>query len=363
MSEWSVAVRDAPLILKGIYEYNIACRFGPLQPHEWMFPVTYRCNARCVMCNIWQGDHTDELTTEEWDGVLADAFFRSVESVSLTGGEPTLREDLPQLAALLLRRLPALKRVTITTNALSTPRVVSHCEQIAALCRARGSGLFVGISVDGVGAMHDEMRGTPGAFDRVNATITELRRLEPRGLRLGVNCTLTRRNLQDAQNVQRWCADQGLPANFIVASFADSYYGNVQSEADLSFTGEQLPRLAAFLTELSAHRALGNPAAYFYADAARMLVSGSARTTPCVFQKDGFILDARGDMQYCMFSRPLGNVRQRSARDIFFAPESLAHRRDVIAHACPRCTITCFLELGLAKQAFKYLRFLLERRT
>jgi len=363
MSEPSVAVRDAPLILKGIYEYNIASRFAPLPAHEWLFPVTYRCNARCVMCNIWQSGHADELTTQEWDGVLADAFFRSVESVSLTGGEPTLREDLPQLAALLLKRLPALRRVTITTNALSTPRVVSQCEQIAGLCRSRGIGLFAGISVDGIGPVHDEMRGIPGAFDRVRATIAELRKLDAPGLRLGVNCTLTRRNLQDADNVRRWCADEGLPADFIVASFAESYYGNVQSEADLSFTNEQRPQLAAFLNRLSAHRAPGNPAACFYADAARMLLHGSARTTPCVFQKDGFILDARGDMQYCMFSHVLGNVRERQAGDIYFAPESLAHRCDVIAHACPRCTITCFLELGLAKQAFKYLRFLLERRT
>lgn len=363
MSEWSVAVRDAPLILKGIYEYNIACRFRPLAPHEWLFPVTYRCNAHCVMCNIWQGSHANELTTEEWDGVLADAFFRSVESVSLTGGEPTLREDLPQLARLLLKRLPALKRVTITTNALSTTRVVSQCEQIAGLCQARGIGLFVGISVDGIGPVHDEMRGIPGAFDRVSATVAELRKLDAHRLRLGVNCTLTRRNLHDADNVRRWCADQGLPADFIVASFAESYYGNVQSESDLSFTNEQRPQLAAFLNRLSAHRSFGNPAACFYADAARMLLRGSARITPCVFQKDGFILDSRGDMQYCMFSRVLGNVRERQAGDIYFAPQSLAHRREIIAHSCRNCTITCFLELGIAKDAFKYLRFLLGGRT
>jgi len=363
MNEWSVAVRDAPLILKGIYEYNIACRFGPLAPHEWLFPVTYRCNARCVMCNIWQGSHTGELATEEWDKVLADPFFRSVQSVSLTGGEPTLREDLPQLARLLTQRLPALKRVTLTTNALSTPRVVSHCEQIAGLCRSRGIGLFVGISVDGIGPVHDEMRGIPGAFNRVRATIAELRKLDAHRLRLGINCTLTRRNLQDAENVRRWCHDQGLPADFIVASFAERYYGNVQSESDLSFTNEQCPQLATFLNRLSAHRSFGNPAAYFYADAARMLLRGSARTTPCVFQKDGFILDARGDMQYCMFSHVLGNVREQPAGAIYFAPQSLAHRREVIAHACRNCTITCFLELGLAKDAFKYLRFLLERRT
>ncbi len=361
MNELSIALRDAPLILKGIYEYNIASRFGPLPPHEWLFPVTYRCNARCIMCNIWQASHANELSVEEWDAVLDERFFGTVQSVSLTGGEPTLREDLPQLAQLLLRKLPALRRLTITTNALGTARVVHQCQQIAELCQARGIGLFVGISVDGIGAVHDEMRGIPGAFSRVIATIAELRRLEVRKLRLGINCTLTRRNLHDAENVRRWCAEQGLPADFIVASFTESYYGNVESESDLAFTDEQRPQLAAFLKQLSAHKSLGNPAACFYADAARMLLHGAARTTPCVFQKDGFILDARGDMQYCMLSRVLGNVRERQAGEIYFAAESLAHRREILARACRDCTITCFLEVGVAKDACKYVRFLLER--
>ena len=358
MSDWSVALRDAGLIVKGIYDYNVADRFGALAAHEWMFPVTYRCNARCVMCNIWQGDHLGELSTAQWEPVLEDRLFRGVQSVSLTGGEPTLRDDLPQLAQLLAERLPALRRVTITTNALATPRVVDHCAQIARLCRERGIGLFVGISLDGVGSVHDEMRGIPRAFDRVNATIAELRKLESGGLRLGANCTLTRRNLHDAGNILRWCADQGLPANVIVASFAESYYGNVQLEGNLSFTDEQRPQVVALLRRLSSRRSLGNPAAYFYADAARMLEQGAPRSTPCVFQKDAFILDARGEMQYCMFSRVLGNVRERRASDLYFAPENLAHRREIVTRDCRNCTITCFLELGLAKDAFRFLRFL-----
>jgi len=359
MSKSGVAVHAVPLILRGIYEYNIASRQGPLRPHEWLFPVTYRCNARCVMCNIWQGPHDGELSTDDWRPVLEDPFFASMESVTLTGGEPTLRPDLPQLAELLALKLPALRRLTVTTNALQTQHIVACCEQLIDLCVMRGLSLFVGISLDGIGAVHDEMRNIPGAFDRVSTTVTELERLVPRGLRLGVNCTLTRRNLHDARNVLQWCEKRKLSANFIVASFADSYYGNTQSEADLSFHDAQRQELAGFLQELAAWRSLSHPAAYFYADAARMLTQGTARTTPCIFQKDGVILDARGDLQYCMYSRILGNVRAQSANALYRAPENLAHRQEIIAKQCARCTITCSLELALAKDAFKYLRFLL----
>jgi len=102
----ALAVRNAPLILRGAYEYNIAHRFGPLPAREWLFPVTYRCNARCVMCNIWQSEGTGELSIEEWDGILGDRLFAGIESVSLTGGEPTLRQDLPELTELLFSHLP-----------------------------------------------------------------------------------------------------------------------------------------------------------------------------------------------------------------------------------------------------------------
>ena len=363
MSRLTVALKDAPLLVRGVYEYNIASRSGPLPAREWMFPVTYRCNARCVMCNIWQSSKADEFSTEQWTRVLDDRLFAGVESVNLTGGEPTLRHDLPQLAQLLIDKLPALRRLTLTTNALDTKRVTDHCRQLAEMCAARGISYFVGVSLDGTGALHDEIRGIPGAFERVESTLTELQLLQEQGaLRVGVNCTLTRANLHDAEHLWGWCSERGLSPNFIIASFTEDYYDNVNIESDLGFTSAQRQTLLDLLDRLAAQRSLGNLAACFYADAARMIGKGADRRTPCVFQKDAFILDARGDLQYCMYSRKLGNVTEQSAAALFYAPDNLAHRQHVITDDCKTCTVTCFLELGLAKDAFQYLGFLLGRR-
>ena len=358
MARWQVAAQNAPLILRGIYEYNIASRFGPLRPREWLFPVTYRCDARCIMCHIWQTDKSAELSFEDWANVLQDPLFSSVESVSLTGGEPTLHRDLPRLAELLTVRLASLQRLTLTTNALNSQRVEEHCLALLDLCLARHIRFFVGISLDGIGKVHDEMRNLAGAFDEVARTAERLLRLQPRGLRLGINCTLTSRNLDEAGRVHRWGAAQGLRVNFIVASFADSYYANTESAAELAFTTEQRTKLAAFLGQLASQKSPGYLAAYFYADAAAMVGRGKSRATPCVFQKDAFMLDARGDLQYCMYSRTLGNVLDHTASDIYYGEDNLAHRQEIIASKCRHCTITCFLELALAKDAFRYARFL-----
>ncbi len=362
MDRWAIALKNAPLLLRGIHEYNIASRFGPLPAREWLFPVTYRCDARCVMCNIWQSDKSAELSLEQWSEILNDRLFAGIESVSLTGGEPTLRRDLPQLTELLVAKLPALRRLTLTTNALRTERVIEHCQHLLDLSSARGIHFFVGVSLDGVGQLHDEMRSIAGAFDNVVSTLDQLRDLQPYGLRLGVNCTLTSRNLHDARNLREWCAERGLVVNFIIASFAESFYENVDAQDDLAFSPAQRELLLAFLHELAAERTVTDLAAYFYTDAARMIRHGAARSTPCVFQKDGILLDARGDLHYCMYSRRLGNVGEDGGQDTYCAPANLAHREEIIAQKCPTCTITCFLELALAKDAFKYVRFLLGGR-
>ncbi len=362
MNRWAIALKNAPLLLRGIHEYNVASRFGPLPAREWLFPVTYRCDARCVMCNIWQSAKSAELSLEQWSQILDDRLFAGIESVSLTGGEPTLRGDLPQLTELLVARLPALRRLTLTTNGLRTERVIEHCQHLLDLSSARGIHFFVGVSLDGTGQLHDEMRNIAGAFDNVVSTLDQLRDLQPYGLRLGVNCTLTSRNLHDAHNLRGWCAERGLVVNFIIASFAESFYDNVDAQDDLAFAPPQRELLLTFLDELAAQRTVTDLAAYFYNDAARMIEHGAARSTPCVFQKDGILLDSRGDLQYCMYSRRLGNLSQHSGQGIYFAPANLAHREEIIATRCPTCTITCFLELALAKDAFKYARFLVGGR-
>ena len=68
-------------------------------------------------------------------------------------------------------------------------------------------------------------------------------------------------------------------------------------------------------------------------------------------------VDAHGHLEA---GQVLGNVTEKSAADIYYAPHNLAHRQDIIDTRCHDCTITCFLELALAKDALHYLRFLLK---
>ena len=65
-------------------------------PRDAVIAVTHRCNAHCVMCNVWKSRRRDELQPEHMGKLPA-----SLKTINLSGGEPFLRADLPEFVVLL----------------------------------------------------------------------------------------------------------------------------------------------------------------------------------------------------------------------------------------------------------------------
>jgi len=55
-------------------------------PKVIQLPITYKCNSRCVMCNIWKMNKKNELSSEEFAKILKDEIFQKVEFVGINGG-------------------------------------------------------------------------------------------------------------------------------------------------------------------------------------------------------------------------------------------------------------------------------------
>ena len=81
--------------------------------------VTDRCNYRCTYClpeaGVAHAPRADVLTFEEITALVACFTRLGVRRVRLTGGEPTVRRDLPALVA-MLRRLPGIEDLALSTN-------------------------------------------------------------------------------------------------------------------------------------------------------------------------------------------------------------------------------------------------------
>lgn len=140
---------------------------------------TRRCNLACVHCySDSDSRQHPELSTAEGLSLLEDIAAFGAPALLFSGGEPLIRPDLFTLIAVARDLgLP----VTLSSNGtMVTP---ARARRIAAL-----GVRYVGISVDGIGAVHDRFRGRRGAFER---TVRGIRALRAAGVRTGLRVTLS----------------------------------------------------------------------------------------------------------------------------------------------------------------------------
>jgi 12,18-didecarboxysiroheme deacetylase len=162
--------------------------------------VTRQCNLKCVHCySSSQNVHySDELTTEEGKRLLADLASFGSPVILFSGGEPTMREDLPELAQFAVDR--GMRAVISTNGTMLTKNMIDIFKRI---------GLsYVGVSLDGMKEIHDRFRGVPGAFDM---TLKGIRSCQDAGIKVGIRFTLNRRNAPDIPSIFDLIEQENIP--------------------------------------------------------------------------------------------------------------------------------------------------------
>jgi len=144
--------------------------------------VTSRCNARCSTCFYWR-----ELNNEE--GVMTLDEIRRLSAslprfthLLLSGGEPTLRDDIADIVAVFARN-NAIATADMPTNGLLPQRTVDFAGRV--LTENPNLRLTIGLSLDGLAETHDALRGVPGCFDKLFETARLLNDLRARAAAAG----------------------------------------------------------------------------------------------------------------------------------------------------------------------------------
>ena len=164
---------------------------------------TRTCNLRCRHCYMSSQacSYDGELSTEEALALIGDLAAFHVPVLLFSGGEPLLRPDIFTLVE--AARAKGIRPTLSTNGTLITP-------DMAARIRRAGVG-YVGISLDGMEAVHDQFRGVPGAFQRALEGIRNCRAV---GQRVGLRFTLNQHNygetgavldLLEAEGIDRIC--------------------------------------------------------------------------------------------------------------------------------------------------------------
>lgn len=166
--------------------------------------MTKRCNLHCVHCYAFaEGEDYkgDELSTDEGRTLIDDLASFGSPVILFSGGEPVLREDLPDLIDYAVKK--GLRAVISTNGTLITPE--------KARIFARYNLSYIGVSLDGLSEVNDAFRGVRGAFTKA---IEGIRNAREAGIKVGLRFTINKRNIEEIpkifdllerENIQRIC--------------------------------------------------------------------------------------------------------------------------------------------------------------
>ncbi|MDA8413681.1 MAG: radical SAM protein [Desulfobacteraceae bacterium] len=314
-------------------------------PYRLTYAVTSRCQARCIMCNIWRKPVEDELTLAEIDDVFARASRFSW--INLTGGELFQREDLAGIFRSIDRHCRGLYLLNFPTNGFQTDLIVATVREI--LDRMRMPRLMVTVSLDGPQELHDRIRNLPGSWSRALDTFRQLRELRSRRFSVYLGYTIQADNLHAFDETLAAARSElgGLSVDDFhvnLAHVSGHYYANQ------GFSGVPEPLEAGrMLTRIGAarRRRLLDPVAF---------LERSYQRLAWTYQQDGSVplvcqaaaascfIDPQGNVFPCSgFAAPLGSLRENDydLYRIWRGAERHRVRRAVRDRACPGCWTPC----------------------
>ena len=270
--------------------------------------VTDRCNLRCVYCMPAEGmpwlAKGDLLTYEEITRFARVCLSLGVEGIRLTGGEPTVRADLPVLVRMLNELAPGLD-LSLTTNGL---KLVAMADEL------RAAGLRrVNVSLDTLDPQRFHRIARRDRFHEVVAGLEAARRagLSP----IKVNAVLMKDfNEDEVVPLARWAREQGYQLRFIEwmpLDFGHTWerWKLVPSAEILERLNAEFPLAPARATDPSAPASL-----YEYLDGAGSVGVIASVTRPFCGHCDRIRLTADGQIRTCLFSLKEYDFR-RAMRD------------------------------------------------
>ena len=162
--------------------------------------ITRRCNLKCLHCYAHARNipFDNELTTMEGKKLIDDLAGFGVPVLLISGGEPLIRKDLPELAAYAVGK--GMRAVISTNGTLITPQMAGTLKEI---------GLsYVGISLDGMEEINDRFRGVKGAF---RSALKGIENCKKAGIKVGLRFTINKINVGEIPDLFKLIEENDIP--------------------------------------------------------------------------------------------------------------------------------------------------------
>jgi len=318
-------------------------------PVQMIFFVTSRCNCRCRHCFYWRKIEDDanrkEMTLDEIEKISKNRF--NLLWLSLTGGEPFLRDDLADIAALFYRNSRVLN-ISIPTNGQLKEKILKTTAAIARECPR--SYIVVIFSFDGLEGTHDRIRGEK-TFTTASENFKALQSIQGKYRNLGVaaQITCTAENQKELKDVYAYLQNRLQPDNVTINLVRGDLRFPGQKDVDIRYYDELADLIKSgkrksgilwhgsplrkiivarnFLTYVSISKIFKEK---------RSLASCYAGYLNCVIAEDGDVYPCED------FNLKIGNLREAKYdfRKLWYSSEAQKIRALIKKTAC-FCTYEC----------------------
>ena len=307
-----------------------------MKPIDALVAITYRCNARCAMCNIWRAKPSEELRPDAYAALPA-----SLRSVNLTGGEPFLRDDLPDIVRVVAKTCPHAD-IVISTNGLLPKRIEEQMTQILEAVPDLG----VAVSLAGIGEMHDRIRGVKEAYETTMRAVTSLKQLGVKGLRIAF--TITPENVSHLSKVYELSRKEGAQFTCAITHTSPHYFRTTEALKPMDIDALERQVRDVVREELRTFSPKRWVRAYFLA-ALLTFARRGRRIMPCRAGRDFFFLDPEGNIYPCnVVPERLGNMKEDSVEEILASPAAEQARRTI--HDCRDCWMVCTARTAIRRR-------------
>ncbi len=284
-----------------------------------IFDVTFRCNSRCRACFNWK--NTDAVKKKELTIAEIEKISESMPKFLwfiASGGEPFLREDLPEICEIFYRN-NGVKHFSIPTNSLLPKVIKNNLERILQKCPKASVNLV--LSLDGIGEKHDEARGVKGNFKKFLKTFSLVKSLREKypNLSVKVHTVITNKNYGDLDEIVSYV--KKLKPDIHTFDFVR---GDVRNEEvtlppaqELKGVVEKIKsvyRSYAGFKGMEIHSGLAQKFSksvmLYYNDLFLKMLGSRKQIIPCYAGEMNAVIDPYGNVGFCELRGNFGNLRK-----------------------------------------------------
>lgn len=295
--------------------------------------VTYRCNAKCTMCNRYKvPSKPEEEITVDAIKKLPQMYFTNI-----TGGEPFIRDDLKDIVRELYKKS---ERIVISTNGFFTEKIVELCKEFPQI--------GIRISIEGLEQTNNEIRGLDDGY---NKGYTTLKTLVDMGMKdVGFGMTVQDKNAPDLVPLYEKSNELGM--EFATASLHNSFYF-VESN---NIINDRLMVAKNFEDLVNRLLESNSPKKWFRAYFNHGLINyifSQKRLLPCDMSFDTFFIDPYGDVMPCNGTKEkevMGNINTQSWDELWNSEQAENVRKKV--RCCDR---NCWMIGSVSPAMHKYI--------